>query len=85
MTKKVTAKESHPMKAPDKNDIEDLKFLARDLRAAAQTIECFVEGVYTASGKFPKELHQIAKNLEGRHLQLCDLIEVFTEGEEDND
>lgn len=70
------------MKAPDKNDIEDLKFIARDLRAAAQAVDCFVEGVYTASGKFPQELHQIAKNLEGHHLRLRDLIEVFTEGKE---
>lgn len=70
------------MKAPDKNDIEDLKFIARDLHAAAQAIDCFAEGVYTASGKFPKELHQIAENLEGCHLQLRDLIEVFTEGKE---
>ena len=70
------------MKAPDQNDIEDLKGLAYDLRAAAEAIDCFAEGVYTASGKFPKELHQIAERLESRRLQLRDLIEVFTEGEE---
>ena len=70
------------MKAPDKNDIEDLKFIARDLHAAAEAIDCFAEGVYIASGKYPKELHQIAEDLEGRRLQLRDLVEVFTEGEE---
>lgn len=70
------------MKAPDQNDIEDLKGLACDLRAAAEAIDCFAEGVYVASGKFPKELRQIAERLESRRLQLRDLIEALTEGEE---
>lgn len=70
------------MKAPDQNDIEDLKKTAAAMRTAATAISCFVEGVYVASGKVPSELREVAQDLEERRLRIGDIIEDLTEGEE---
>lgn len=70
------------MKAPDQNDIEDLKKTAAAMRTAATAIDCFVEGVYAASGKVPSALREVAQDLEERRLRIRDLIEDLTEGEE---
>ena len=55
------------MKVPTKDDIEALKDIAAAMKAANVGIDCFAEGCYVASGKFPKPLR---------------LIEDLTEGEE---
>lgn len=73
------------MKAPNQNDIEDLKKTAAAMRTAAAAIGCFVEGVYVASGKVPSELREVAQDLEERRLRIIDLIEDLTEGEESID
>lgn len=70
------------MKAPNQNDIENLKKTAAAMRTAATAISCFVEGVYVASGKVPSELREVAQDLEERRLCIGDLIEALTEGEE---
>lgn len=70
------------MKAPDQNDIEDLKKTAAAMRTAATAIGCFVEGVYIASGKVPSELREVAQDLEERLLRIRDIIEELTDGKE---